>query len=467
MTAHEPSPAVQPRSRRAILAGALTGIGAWAASTLTRGNPVAAASGDPIRMGQTNSAGGTNTTVQTNTTGPAYKVVQNGTGVALRGESTGGNAAFLLAKNKSKFGLFARNSSSSGGSGGAIRAVGGQNIGVLATATNVAAIVGDANAAPGVSGSSDSDTGVLGTSISGTGVVGSGPTGVYGNSDSSANQTKGVAGVVFAGTGSTWGVYGESGSTSGIGVNGFTGQGTGTTIGVYGQSNSNAGRGVYGYVPSASGTTYGARGEAVSTTGRGVYGYASAASGANRGVLGESNSATGAGVYGQNFAGGYGVYSAGHSAVVGNLDVSGTKNFKVDHPLDPANRYLLHHCTEGAEALTLYSGTVKLGARGAARVSLPAWFDGLNTDVRYQLTAVGASMPGLYVSAKVSGNRFSIAGGVRGGEVSWQLTARRRGVDGPIEIDKPADERGTYVNPKLYGRRESASLLRKLAARSG
>jgi hypothetical protein len=51
--------------------------------------------------------------------------------------------------------------------------------------------------------------------------------------------------------------------------------------------------------------------------------------------------------------------------------------------------------------------------------------------------------------------------------VSWQLTARRRGVDAPIEIDKPADKRGTYVNPQLHGRGESASLVAKLAARTG
>jgi hypothetical protein len=501
MTPDAASSSANPPSRRALLAGAVGGIGAWAASALARANPVAAAAGDPIRMGRTNKASGTNTTLQTTSTGPAYRVNQNGTGVAIRGQSAGGNGAYLAAANANKFGVFARNTSATGGAGGAIRAVGGVNIGLYATSSNTAAVVASASNAPAVSAStnvdnavqgvSSSGVGVAGISTTGTGVSGSGPTGVYGATDSNANGTKAVVGVAFAGSGTTHGVFGESGSTSGSGVTGFNSQTTGTTYGVLGQSNSQSGRGVYGFAAattgtnfgvyaesasnagrglnakatSTSGATYGAYAESASTGGRGVYGYASAASGTTRGVLGESNSATGAGVYGQNFAGGYGVYSAGHAAVVGNFDVTGTKNFKVDHPLDPANRYLLHHCTEGAEALTLYSGTVRLDARGAATVMLPAWFDGLNTHVRYQLTAVGTSMPGLYVAAKVSKNRFRIAGGAPRGEVSWQLTARRQGVDGPIEIEKPAEERGTYVNPTLYGEPETASLHAKLVAR--
>jgi hypothetical protein len=128
----KPAPAVKERSRRAILAGALTGVGAWAASAFARTSPVAAAAGDPIRMGQTNTAGGTNTILQTNTSGQAYKVVQLGSGTALRGESSGGNGAYIHTTSANKFGLLARNASTNGGSGAAIRANGGKNIGTLA-----------------------------------------------------------------------------------------------------------------------------------------------------------------------------------------------------------------------------------------------------------------------------------------------------------------------------------------------
>ncbi|MCC5866668.1 MAG: hypothetical protein JJU31_16220 [Wenzhouxiangella sp.] len=35
--------------------------------------------------------------------------------------------------------------------------------------------------------------------------------------------------------------------------------------------------------------------------------------------------------------------------VDGNLHVLGTKNFRIDHPLDPENRVLLHFASEGPE----------------------------------------------------------------------------------------------------------------------
>jgi hypothetical protein len=71
-------------SRRALLAGALGGLGAWAASAIGRAAPVEAAAGDPIRMGQLNRAGGTSTELHTNAAGPGFKVEQVGDGPAIR-----------------------------------------------------------------------------------------------------------------------------------------------------------------------------------------------------------------------------------------------------------------------------------------------------------------------------------------------------------------------------------------------
>jgi hypothetical protein len=74
----------------------------------------------------------------------------------------------------------------------------------------------------------------------------------------------------------------------------------------------------------------------------------------------------------------------------------------------------------------IYDGTVILDAHGTATVALPAWFEAENGDFRYQLTAIGAASPGLYIARKVAGNAFSIAGGAPGVEVSWQVTGVRR-----------------------------------------
>ncbi len=72
--------------------------------------------------------------------------------------------------------------------------------------------------------------------------------------------------------------------------------------------------------------------------------------------------------------------------------------------------------------MNVYNGNAVLDERGEAWVELPEWFEALNRDFRYQLTAIGAPGPSLHVGAKIEGNRFQIGGGGPGLEVSWQVT---------------------------------------------
>jgi len=177
-----------------------------------------------------------------------------------------------------------------------------------------------------------------------------------------------------------------------------------------------------------------------------VLGYASATSGTNVGVYGWSVSPTG-----------YAGYFAGDVHVTGDLSVDGSKSFKIDHPLDPANRYLYHFAQESPDVQNVYNGVVTLDANGEAVVTLPAYFSALNVGpYRYQLTAIGAPMPNLYIAQKIQGNSFKIAGGAPGQEVSWEVTAVRndpylRDHLVQAEVDKPADEQGTYLYPEGYG----------------
>jgi hypothetical protein len=148
--------------------------------------------------------------------------------------------------------------------------------------------------------------------------------------------------------------------------------------------------------------------------------------------------------------------------VVGTLTKSGG-SFKIDHPLDPANRYLYHSFVESPDMKNVYDGVVVLDENGAAWVKLPAWFEALNRDFRYQLTAIGAPAPDLYIAHKIQDNHFQIAGGIPGMEVSWQVTGIRRDPWAeanriPVEQDKPDDERGTYLYPELYGQPEELGL---------
>jgi hypothetical protein len=142
--------------------------------------------------------------------------------------------------------------------------------------------------------------------------------------------------------------------------------------------------------------------------------------------------------------------------VLGNFDSTGSKNFRIDHPLDPTNKYLLHAAIESSEVLNQYSGKVVLDNKGEARVKFPAWFGAINEDFRYQLTAIGAPGPNLYVAEEIKDNSFVIAGGQPGMKVSWQVTARRndaymRAHPFVVERDKSERERGRYSNPELYG----------------
>ena len=75
-----------PRSRRALLAGAIGGLGVWAASAIGRAAPAEAAAGDPIRMGQVNGAARTTTTLRSRTKeAAAFAVRQFGQGPAISG----------------------------------------------------------------------------------------------------------------------------------------------------------------------------------------------------------------------------------------------------------------------------------------------------------------------------------------------------------------------------------------------
>jgi hypothetical protein len=173
------------------------------------------------------------------------------------------------------------------------------------------------------------------------------------------------------------------------------------------------------------------------------------------GVYAEALTATGHGLRAQNHAGGFAGVFSGNVYVGGTLSKS-AGSFKIDHPLDPANKYLSHSFVESPDMMNIYNGVVVLNNYGEAEVMLPKYFETLNRDFRYQLTAIGAPAPGLHVAQEVAGNRFRIAGGQPGMKVSWQVTGVRQDAFAnahriPVEEEKPAEERGYYLHPKEQG----------------
>jgi hypothetical protein len=146
---------------------------------------------------------------------------------------------------------------------------------------------------------------------------------------------------------------------------------------------------------------------------------------------------------------------AGSATVTGSLNVTGSKHFKIDDPLDPANKYLYHTSVESPDMMNIYNGTVVLDAKGEAEIQLPDWFEALNRDFRYQLSCIGGFAP-VYISREIENNTFRVAGGTSGLKLSWQVTGVRHDAyaeahRSPVEVDKPVDERGHYLHPELFG----------------
>jgi len=191
----------------------------------------------------------------------------------------------------------------------------------------------------------------------------------------------------------------------------------------------------------------------------GVWGYSSNTDGI--GVIGEAPYGFGAfGVYGTSNAG-YAGYFYGTTHVAGTFEAS-DKHFKIDHPLDPQNKYMVHASVESAERMNIYNGIVTLNDAGEATVILPDWFEALNRDFRYQLTSVGRFAP-VFIAEEISQNRFKIAGGDPLGKVSWQITGVRHDAyadANPLRVEeaKSDAEKGFYLHPGLFGQPEEKDI---------
>ena len=420
----QPAPEVtRPRSRRALLAGLAGGAAALVANAIGRVSPTRAAAGSPLIVGQANDSGTSQTVLNNAGLGAAFtlkttNIATGATGIFGYSNSTQTYATkgvYGRADGPNSYGVYGLNASAAGTGFGVFG---------IATAT------------------SGANTGVQGQSSSPVGL--------------------GVVGIATATSGANTGVHGQSSSPVGLGVVGYATATSGTNTGVYGQSDSPNGTGVTAYATATSGTNTGVYGVSDSPNGTGVVGYAAATSGTNAGVIGQSDSPGG-------WAG----------AFFGNVDISGAlsatsanasiKSFRIDHPLDPANKVLMHACVESNERKLVYDGTVTTDAKGEASVALPAYFGALNTDLRYQLTPIGDARA--WISAKVKGNRFGIRTDKPNTEVCWMVTGIRADAYAKahplvVESSKTGREKGKYLNPIEHGQPESAGVGSDLRQRA-
>jgi len=336
----------------------------------------------------------------------------------------------------------------------------------------------------GVSGGTNSTTtgasGVNGFEGAATGQV----FGVGGSTNSTTDYSSGVSCYEGATTGKVSGVAGGTASTTAgaSGVIGNAGATTGNVYGVSGYTASTAGVGVLGTAYASSGNTTGVIGSTVSPNGIATFGNSTSTSGGT-GIQGNTESTSGgaAGVFvahgggglillglaGSNYAGKFSVDASGNGFYAGNLNVTGklTKgsgSFKIDHPLDPANKYLSHSFVESPDMMNVYNGNVTTDRHGLATVTLPDYFEALNGDFRYQLTVIGQFAQAI-VAKKIASNRFVIRTSKPNVEVSWQVTGIRHDAYAnayriPVEEDKAVGEQGYYLHPEVFGQPESKGI---------
>ncbi|HXM23948.1 MAG TPA: hypothetical protein VN948_22015 [Terriglobales bacterium] len=336
----------------------------------------------------------------------------------------------------------------------------------------------------GVAGGTNSTTnGAAGLSAyegAATGVV----YGVVGSTNSATNFAAGVSGYEGATTGQVSGVAGgtASATTGASGVSGSANATSGSVYGVSGYTPSTAGVGVLGTAYASSGNTTGVNGATVSPNGIGTFGHSASTSGGT-GIQGQTESTSGgaagifvahgggglilSGLAGSNYVGKFSVDASGNGFYAGNLNVTGklTKgsgSFKIDHPLDPANKYLSHSFVESPDMMNVYNGNVTTDRHGLATVNLPDYFEALNGDFRYQLTVIGQFAQAI-VARKIATNRFVIRTSKPDVEVSWQVTGIRHDAYAnqyriPVEEDKAVGEQGYYLHPEVFGQPESKSI---------
>ena len=301
--------------------------------------------------------------------------------------------------------------------------------------------------------------------------------GVIGRTASTSGNA--VVGESRATSGNNHGVFGRAASPDGVGVAGLATATTGNAYGVTGETRTTGfGAGVIGSASATTGNAFGMFGSTASPDGVAVFGYASARSGGTgvvgvvdspNGVAGRFATNGGSGLILQGIGNGqvFTIDNSGNGFLAGNLVVNGTVSkgggsFKIDHPLDPANKTLSHSFVESPDMMDIYNGVVTLDAEGQASVKLPGWFESLNGDFRYLLTAIAVPQPELYIAQEIRGNQFRIAGGKPSAKVSWQVTGVRHDAYAnahriKVEEDKPAAARGSYIHPEaaLASRQET------------
>lgn len=404
---------------RGVLGISSSGTGVYGTSTSGTGIYGTSSSSYGVNGTSTSGYAGNFTSVSNRGVNATGSIGVYGTGLSFNSSGVSGVANNGPDAN----GIYGTSSSGNGAKG-------------YSTASNGAGVYGEAHAsgASGVEGFSNAGKAINGTSSSGSGGYFTSTTG---------NGITVIGGTGINSTGGN-GIYSTGTASNGVGLWGVANNGF-TAKAVYGTSTS--GFGVQG--TSSASSRAGVFGVASASSGSGVYGYASGEPAAY-GVFGESST-------------GWAGYFLGDVAVTGSCCAMAEGHTRIDHPLDPENKYLYQALVQSPEMITTLSGNVTTGANGEAVVQLPSYFQATNTDFRYQLTPIGQFAQAI-VLHEVENNSFAIKTDRPNIKISWQITGVRNdpyALAHPFEAEpaKPDYEKGTYLYPTEYGQPESKATI--------
>jgi trimeric autotransporter adhesin len=112
--------------------------------------------------------------------------------------------------------------------------------------------------------------------------------------------------------------------------------------------------------------------------------------------------------------------------------------------------------------MNIYNGNVTTDGAGTAVVRMPAWFEALNTDFRYQLTVIGQVAQAI-IGSEITNGGFTIKTSKPGVKVSWQVTGIRQDAWAnahriQVEVDKTPRDQGHYIHPELFGHEGEPSI---------
>jgi hypothetical protein len=186
--------------------------------------------------------------------------------------------------------------------------------------------------------------------------------------ESASEDGQGVLGLATANSGRPYGINGYTTANRGVGVRGKAAAGSGQTFGVLGIAESPDGKALQGTNFATEGNAIGLEGRTDSPEGYGVRGRAKSGSGVNYGVAGFTDSGSGWGLFTPDDA-----KIGGTVEVLGNIEVSGIKNFVQTVPSDAGPKQVKYTSVEAGEPQTEHSDVVEM-EDGVAIIKLPDHF---------------------------------------------------------------------------------------------